>query len=138
MTKQQRESSTREELATIGLSQFPAPSWVHDFPITKNYAIVPETPIYFNMLVSQSTFAVQTSSAKATLHGVTEGIDENVKQHDVRCIFKGCSLSLTPGSEDQVKTLVLQCCILFWSCWLHALSDRMRGSDIQVLSLRGL
>ena len=56
VVKQQRESSTREELATISLSQFPAPSWVHDFPITKNYAIVPETPIYFNLLVSCGLF----------------------------------------------------------------------------------
>lgn len=54
VVKQPRESSTRQELATISLSQFPAPSWIHDFPITKNYAIVPETPIYFNMLVSLS------------------------------------------------------------------------------------
>jgi carotenoid cleavage dioxygenase-like enzyme len=52
VVKQQRESHERQEIAKISLSQFPAPSWIHDFPITKNYVVVPETPIYFNMLVS--------------------------------------------------------------------------------------
>jgi len=51
VVKQQRESHERQEIAKIPLSQFPAPSWIHDFPITKNYVVVPETPIYFNMLV---------------------------------------------------------------------------------------
>ena len=51
MVRQQRESHERQEIAKIPLSQFPAPSWIHDFPITKNYVVVPETPIYFNMLV---------------------------------------------------------------------------------------
>jgi hypothetical protein len=51
VVRQQRESHERQEIAKIPLSQFPAPSWIHDFPITKNYVVVPETPIYFNMLV---------------------------------------------------------------------------------------
>lgn len=52
VVKQQRESHERQEIAKIPLSQFPAPSWIHDFPITKNYVVVPETPIYFNMLAA--------------------------------------------------------------------------------------
>lgn len=48
------ESHSREEIAKIPLSQFPAPSWIHDFPITENYVIVPEMPVYFNMLVCVS------------------------------------------------------------------------------------
>lgn len=51
VVRQRPEQHSREEIAKISLSQFPAPSWIHDFPITKNYAIVPETPVYFNMLV---------------------------------------------------------------------------------------
>jgi hypothetical protein len=26
----------------------PTPCWVHDFPVTQNWAIIPETPIFFN------------------------------------------------------------------------------------------
>lgn len=51
VVRQRREEHAREEIAKISLSQYPAPSWIHDFPVTKNYVIVPETPIYFNMLV---------------------------------------------------------------------------------------
>ena len=51
VVKQKRDSHFREEIAKISLSQYPAPSWIHDFPITENYVIVPETPVYFNMLV---------------------------------------------------------------------------------------
>ncbi len=58
VVKQQRESHERQEIAKIPLSQFPAPSWIHDFPITKNYVVVPETPIYFNMLVRGLCFCV--------------------------------------------------------------------------------
>lgn len=54
VVRQRLEGHFREEIAKIPLSQFPAPSWIHDFPITKNYAIVPEMPVYFNMLVRVS------------------------------------------------------------------------------------
>lgn len=52
VVRQRREEHAREEIAKISLSQYPAPSWIHDFPVTKNYVIVPETPIYFNMLAA--------------------------------------------------------------------------------------
>lgn len=52
VVKQKRDSHFREEIAKISLSQYPAPSWIHDFPITENYVIVPETPVYFNMLAA--------------------------------------------------------------------------------------
>ena len=54
VVRQRPGEHSREEIAKIPLSQFPAPSWIHDFPITKNYAVVPETPVYFNMLVRSS------------------------------------------------------------------------------------
>ena len=28
---------------------FPAPSWIHDFPCTQNYMILPECPVYFDV-----------------------------------------------------------------------------------------
>ena len=36
----------------VPLSRPPTPSWVHDFPVTQNYAVVPETPIFYDALVS--------------------------------------------------------------------------------------
>ena len=35
----------------VPLSRPPTPSWVHDFPVTQNYAVIPETPIFYNLLV---------------------------------------------------------------------------------------
>ena len=29
----------------------PTPSWIHDFPVTQNYAVLPETPVVFNLKV---------------------------------------------------------------------------------------
>ncbi len=58
VVKQQRESHERQEIAKIPLSQFPAPSWIHDFPITKNYVVVPETFDYIRRHESNHRFAV--------------------------------------------------------------------------------
>lgn len=52
VTRQPRESHTRHEIAKIPLSHFPTASWIHDFPVTENYIIVPETPVEYNMAVS--------------------------------------------------------------------------------------
>jgi carlactone synthase/all-trans-10'-apo-beta-carotenal 13,14-cleaving dioxygenase len=49
VVRQPRGSSTRHEIAKIPLRHFPTASWIHDFTITDNYAIVPETPIEYNM-----------------------------------------------------------------------------------------
>lgn len=62
VVRQRLEGHFREEIAKIPLSQFPAPSWIHDFPITENYAIVPEMPVYFNMLVCAPAY--DSSSAE--------------------------------------------------------------------------
>ena len=29
----------------------PTPSWIHDFPVTQNYAVLPESPVVFNLKV---------------------------------------------------------------------------------------
>lgn len=44
-------SSQREQLAEIPLRDGTIPSWVHDFPYTENYIILPETPCYFDLKV---------------------------------------------------------------------------------------
>lgn len=43
----------------------PAPSWIHDFPVAQNYAIVPETPVIMNMKVP---FASHFLYLSLTLH----------------------------------------------------------------------
>lgn len=45
-------SDVREVVAELPLSNFPAPSWIHDFPCTANYVVIPETPAFFNIPVS--------------------------------------------------------------------------------------
>ena len=38
----------------VPLRNPPTPSWIHDFPVTQNYAVLPETPVIFNLKVSIS------------------------------------------------------------------------------------
>jgi carlactone synthase/all-trans-10'-apo-beta-carotenal 13,14-cleaving dioxygenase len=42
-------SEHRETIAQIPLRSGSIPSWVHDFPYTQNYMILPETPVYFDL-----------------------------------------------------------------------------------------
>jgi carotenoid cleavage dioxygenase-like enzyme len=44
-------SPKREVIARIPLRSGTIPSWVHDFPYTENYMILPETPVYFDLKV---------------------------------------------------------------------------------------
>jgi carotenoid cleavage dioxygenase-like enzyme len=44
-------SPQRRIIAQIPLRSGSIPSWVHDFPYTKNYMILPETPVYFDLKV---------------------------------------------------------------------------------------
>lgn len=44
-------SDVREVVAVLPLRNSPSPSWIHDFPCTANYAIIPETPASFNIPV---------------------------------------------------------------------------------------
>jgi len=47
-------SSQRDILAQIPLRDGTVPSWVHDFPFTENYMILPETPCYFDLKVCRA------------------------------------------------------------------------------------
>ena len=38
----------------VPLRNPPTPSWIHDFPVAQNYAVLPETPVIFNLKVSIS------------------------------------------------------------------------------------
>ena len=46
-------SDVREIVAELPLRKatFPAPSWIHDFPCTPNYMVLPECPISFDVKV---------------------------------------------------------------------------------------
>ncbi len=46
-------SDVREVIAELPLRKatFPAPSWIHDFPCTPNYMVLPECPISFDVKV---------------------------------------------------------------------------------------
>ena len=92
MVKQQRESHERQEIAKISLSQFPAPSWIHDFPITKNYVVVPETPIYFNMLVRPMLLqpCINTGLNFLLLMPVPEQCQDDTKLHLLLKLPSGC------------------------------------------------
>jgi hypothetical protein len=37
--------------ASLAPAHSPTPSWIHDFPVTPNWAVVPETPVYYNLKV---------------------------------------------------------------------------------------
>ncbi|KAK9831473.1 hypothetical protein WJX81_008489 [Elliptochloris bilobata] len=47
--RQAAAGAPREVLARIPLSKWPTPSWIHDFPVTPNYAVIPEQPCFFNI-----------------------------------------------------------------------------------------
>jgi carotenoid cleavage dioxygenase-like enzyme len=49
--RQAAAGAPREPLARIAPAHSPTPSWIHDFPVTPNWAVVPETPIYYNLKV---------------------------------------------------------------------------------------
>ena len=42
----------RQKVADVKSVHFPSFSWVHDFPATQNWAVVPQTPCVWNMGVS--------------------------------------------------------------------------------------
>ena len=46
----------------VPLRSPPTPSWIHDFPVTRSYAVLPETPVIFNLKVSH-TSAMQRCAA---------------------------------------------------------------------------
>lgn len=57
-------SEKRTILAKIKLRFFPNPCWIHDFPHTENYVIIPETPCIFDLkslLVGGASEYVSTS-----------------------------------------------------------------------------
>ena len=41
----------RIKIADVPTPEPLSPSWVHDFPFTENYIIIPDTPLKFNILV---------------------------------------------------------------------------------------
>lgn len=43
--------------AQVPIRTAPVPSWIHDFPVAQNYAIIPETPVLMNMQVRQPSMA---------------------------------------------------------------------------------
>jgi len=47
--RQAAAGAPREPLARIAPAHSPTPSWIHDFPVTPNWAVVPETPVYYNL-----------------------------------------------------------------------------------------
>lgn len=47
--RQKSISDSVETIATIPLRKSTSISWIHDFPATKNYAIVVETPCVYNI-----------------------------------------------------------------------------------------
>lgn len=51
----------------VPLRNPPTPSWIHDFPVTQKYAVLPETPVIFNLKV-RGTCAVQRCTARPKVH----------------------------------------------------------------------
>ena len=47
-----RESHVRQKVAEVKSVHFPSFSWVHDFPATQNWAVVPQTPCVWSLGVS--------------------------------------------------------------------------------------
>jgi len=43
------EKPVREKIATIPHKRPLSPAWIHDFPGSKKYIVIPETPLYFNL-----------------------------------------------------------------------------------------
>ena len=48
-------SASGSESMQVPVRSPPTPSWIHDFPVTQNYAVLPETPVVFNLKVGIST-----------------------------------------------------------------------------------
>ena len=45
-------AALEEMTLQVPLRNPPTPSWIHDFPVTQHYAVLPETPVIFNLKVS--------------------------------------------------------------------------------------
>ena len=52
----------------VPLRSPPTPSWIHDFPVTQNYAVLPETPVIFNLKVTLSVTALPWKCALPCSH----------------------------------------------------------------------
>jgi len=48
--RQKNGTFDREEIAFIPHLDGNAPAWIHDFALSANYAVVVETPLYFNLI----------------------------------------------------------------------------------------
>ena len=61
-------SDFREVIAELPLRKatFPAPSWIHDFPCTPNYMVLPECPVSFAVKVGSSTAVHCSLSTRRT------------------------------------------------------------------------
>ena len=44
-------SAPGSESVQVPVRSPPTPSWIHDFPVTQSYAVLPETPVVFNLKV---------------------------------------------------------------------------------------
>ena len=67
MHRSQPGSEHRETIAQIPLRSGSIPSWVHDFPYTQNYMILPETPVYFDLKVRSSAHASRVEANRGNL-----------------------------------------------------------------------
>ena len=47
----------RTKIADIPTPSLLSPSWIHDFPFTENFIIIPDTPVKFNLPVSGAFYA---------------------------------------------------------------------------------
>jgi len=65
--RQAAAGAPREEIARIAPSHQPTPSWIHDFPVTPNWAVIPETPICYNLKVPPSSWSMRSSVLKDVL-----------------------------------------------------------------------
>ena len=55
--KLNRDTLERTKVADVPTPEALSPSWVHDFPFTENYLIIPDTPLKFNIPVRLPTHA---------------------------------------------------------------------------------
>lgn len=65
--RQAAAGAPREEIARVAPSHQPTPSWIHDFPVTPNWAVIPETPICYNLKVPPSLWSTRSSVLKDVL-----------------------------------------------------------------------
>jgi carlactone synthase / all-trans-10'-apo-beta-carotenal 13,14-cleaving dioxygenase len=49
VSEQQQQQPVREKIATIAHKRPLSPAWIHDFPGSKKYIVIPESPLYFNL-----------------------------------------------------------------------------------------